>query len=640
MSYIDDMYRAFKEYRKETDKRNLKVERKKIFSSNTDNDLFIVKKYKCMINDDWITEIEKGLVFVDNAIKEERQFIRTNGETVPIEKARRVSRDSVVHLAKHSNLITRVPDDPNETLVPDQIYMVEKLSDYAVYENRFLYLLLYQLDEFISLRLNKIKRIRETFICDFNVQKEISSKTRVLSTNQVFHEEIYNNPYPIIDKENDILYSRIKDCQQIVTSMLKTNLMIEVSKAPLVKPPITKTNVLKMNNNFKNALALYDFICTYKDDGYEAIEVKKEFNPLNDAWADEFCEAIVILEHLTNKYGNEIVDILENNYQEEEAKRIFLEEQKLLDKIKKLKKRVAETGQGLEEYMLALEERNKVLEKYADELLIAQNEIVKLNNKIEELKLEIQNHLNYIDELKKTIEEKDLEIARLNQKYIDDMAALKAEHALEIKNLIEEHNSHIDEIREIHRNEIIEINRQNDELIEQKLIEASENYVREINSLEESINELKEINISERNSFEEKINSLNENIGELEEEILRYKTQMQVLEDDCNNKVNEAIRNSEDTISSMSEETKKKIDLMTEEKDQAIENYKLAKAELNALRIKSGMLEANEDLTSKERFTELEEEFMAYYKFFKAQWNLTKKDIRRKILWMDKQTKK
>ena len=44
--------------------------------------------------------MEKGLVHIEKAIKEERQFIRSNGEVLPIEKIKHVSKESIEHLAK------------------------------------------------------------------------------------------------------------------------------------------------------------------------------------------------------------------------------------------------------------------------------------------------------------------------------------------------------------------------------------------------------------------------------------------------------------------------------------------------------------------------------------------------------------
>lgn len=55
------------------------------------------------------------------------------------------------------------------------------------------------------------------------------------------------------------------------------------------------------------------------------------------------------------------------------------------------------------------------------------------------------------------------------------------------------------------------------------------------------------------------------------------------------------------------------------------ENSALINAENRALRVKLGMDKPNHDFTSEERFNELEEEFMVFNKFFKDQWQMTKR---------------
>ena len=61
-------------------------------------------------------------------------------------------------------------------------------------------------------------------------------------------------------------------------------------------------------------------------------------------------------------------------------------------------------------------------------------------------------------------------------------------------------------------------------------------------------------------------------------------------------------------------------------------NYLLL-AELDALRVETGRLTPTVDYASKERFEELEREFIAFSNFFKDQWELTKKEIRKELLW-------
>lgn len=695
MGLLNIYYRAFTDYRKNTENdKPSKRERKLLAKCNDTFEKFIVTKYKIEIEEDWIIEIEKGLEFIEKAVKEERQFIRTNGEIVPIEKVKKVSRDSVSHLARHSNMITHVPENPNDTIVPDSIFMVEKLNDYAVYENRFLYMLLCYLRDFLELRIQKITDIRMTYICDFEIKRNLNSKKRNMDFQTTYHESRSNNPYPIDNDESKALLTRINNCQQIVMMLLNTNLMTEVSKAPMVKPPIIKTNVLKMNNNFKNAVALYDYIVNYNKDGYTSTEVVTNFIPLNDIILDEFMELPTLTYFLTYEYGNELNDILKKEYLEEEENKRKNEEKLLLEQIKRLKKRILESGQGMEEYMLLLEKRNRMLEEDSQELKKAKIEINRLNKEIESLHLEIEELNNKILELQAVIEEKLREIAYLKQKYIDDMNALKKAHREEIEKINLEHQLEIDELNEKHENEIELINNNHQLEIEELKKNHEDDLKTQMDYYENKINETASIyenKINETTSiYEKKLNEIDDfyddKINELK---ISYKYEIQNLKIEyeslinknndeilqLQNKQNELLTNHENErtllnseINQLNDEKKKLIDdyelklhnletnyLSQIEENNNIYNEKITSldysnskaiternlmaAELRAIRVKHELLTPSESYTSEERFTQLEEEFEAFNKFFKAQWNLTKKSIRKQLLWSKKEKK-
>ena len=65
--------------------------------------------YDVHIEEDWISRIERGIPHLEAAIREDRQFIKTEGNVTPIERVRKVSRSSVEHLARHSEMITHKP---------------------------------------------------------------------------------------------------------------------------------------------------------------------------------------------------------------------------------------------------------------------------------------------------------------------------------------------------------------------------------------------------------------------------------------------------------------------------------------------------------------------------------------------------
>ncbi len=684
MGILDVYYRGFIDYRKNTDNdKAVKRERKILAKANDAFEKFIVTKYQIEIDEEWVKEIEKGLEFVEKAVKEERQFIRTNGEIVPIEKVKKVSRDSVSHLARHSNMITHLPDDPKDTIVPDSIYMVEKLSDYAVYENRFVYMLLCYLRDFIHLRIKKITEIRMTYICDFELKRNIQTKSKSSSFQTIYHEERKDNPYPLDNKESVSILKRISDCQEIIMMLLNTNLMQEVSKAPMVKPPIVKTNVLKMNNNFKNSLALYDYIVNYKGDGYTSEEVTTNFVPMSDATLDEIMELPTLTYFLTYKYGNDLAEILKTAYLEEEENRRKKETKALLEQIKRLKKKVLESGQSMEEYMLLLEKRNRMLEEDSQELQKTKALVVELNKKIDLLNLEIEDLNKKIVELQGVIEEKLQEIAYLKQKYIDDMNALKKAHKEEIERINIRHQDEINDLNQKHDEEIelLNINHQEEineiqDSYELQIENLNAQYTEEIDIINENhrdeidqINnahqeEIDAIKTNYRNELEEQINEYNEKMAKLqndvkyyqdmqqklissnEEERNRLKTDISYLEDekrqlikDYDDKLHELESNYLSLIETNTNDFNNQINDLDFRISKAVTERNLMAAELRAIRVKHELLTPCEEYTSEERFTQLEEEFNAFNNFFKAQWKLTKKEIRKQLLWTKSEKK-
>lgn len=640
MGILDQYHRGFKEYRNNTENNNnCEKDRKEFIKSNEKLDSFVVKKYVVDIDETWILEIEKTIEYIEKAVAEERQFITSEGEIVPIEKAKKVSRESVAHLAKHSNMITHKSEDPSIDLVPDSIYMVEKQSDFAVYENRFLYLLLCYLRDFVDLRIKKIEELRMTYICDFSISKSFEAKLRNHSLELKFHQEKYDNPYPIVDAKSEALLVRIKNIAEIVYSLLNTNLMAEVSKAPMIRPPIVKTNVLKMNNNFKNALVLYNYIVEYKGDGYSKHEVIKEFMPFSDLMADELMEIATLTKFLTYKFGNDITGLLEIEYKAEEERRRKEEIKKLDEQIKKLRKKVIESGMSMEEYIFAVEKKNKMLEEDSKNLTIARNEIIALNKKIEDLYAEIKQ-LNFkIEELNLEIERLNKEIAYLNQKYIDDMNALKKAHAQEILELNHAHEEEIEALNEEHQ---IELDNQADEY-EARIEEINEVHESEINDLNaEHAEELEAVRaeyeddlVNLQNEVEEKANEYNEMVESYEErvsgllnEINEGRIERKNLVDEYENKLREALDNYNVEIETRDAEASKNK-----------EEHELTLAELRGLRAKNGLVKPSEDMTEKERFLELEDEFEAFNKYFKAQWKMTKKSIRKELIWTKEEKK-
>lgn len=587
MNILDIYYRAFKEYRKETFNSTLcEKDRKMLKQANTDADKLNTTKYLCIIDNEWVKAVEEGLEFVEKAVLEERQFIRVNGEVVPIEKVKHISKDSVEHLAKHSEMITHVPEEEGANIVPDKLYMVEKLSDYAVYENRFLFMLLSYLRDFIHYRLEKIETLRRTYISNLSLSKNIKTKKRVFTLETTIHEERLDNPYPIVDTASASMVKRIENCQSIVNMLLNTDLMIQVAKSPMIKPPIVKTNVLKMNNNFKKALALYDYIATYKGEGFTYEAVETNFAPYSEKLADELADSLLLTAFTAYKVGNGIEELLETEYKEEEKRRKDEENKKLEERLKRLKKRALESNKSLEEYMLVLEERARLLERDSEELVVVRQEVSALKHKIDLLVLEKKELNRKFTEISAQIDEKDREIASLNQKYIEDTTALKNTHDSEISALKADCDSQI----------------------EAKQIEFSQKMSEVISKYEDQMTELN----ARKEQLETEAREVNERKENLESEIGRREKE-----------IDDKLRTDYET---KAKEAKKTA-------DKALKELALVRGELDGIRAQQGLLTPSTEYASRDRFLELQEAYAAFEKFFKSQWQITKKEIRKQVLW-------
>ena len=259
MNQLDVYYRALSDYRQQTlADHHCTSLRTAIATSDVEQDKIVITRSLCTIDNDWVDAIEAGIVHIEKAIKEERQFIRSNGEVIPIEKVKHVSRDSVEHLAKHSNLITQYSE--GEDLTPEKLYTVERLNDYAVYENRFLYMLLCYLRDFITIRYNEIMEHSNKYEAEISFNKKIVCGKQKMAYTLTMRDVKRDDPYLKETNPAKDIIDRIHLLLKTVIAFLGTPLMQEVSKVAMLKPPITRTNALRMDNALRNALALYDYV--------------------------------------------------------------------------------------------------------------------------------------------------------------------------------------------------------------------------------------------------------------------------------------------------------------------------------------------------------------------------------------------
>lgn len=606
MSNSDLYYRALKDYRKTTkDDRGLERRRKNVISSNADGDKIEVVRTNCIINDDWITAIEKGLVHVEKAINEERQFIRSNGEVVSIEKVKNVSKESVEHLARHSNLLTRVTE--GEDLIPDGLYTVERLSDFAVYENRFLYMLLCYLRDFISFRYEKILELVYTYNGTLEINKTVHSGSGKMVYTLTLNDERRNDPYLKANNPIKDQIDRIDLILKTVIAFLQTPLMEFVSKAPMLKPPITETNVLKMNKNFKGAKELYYYVSSYPGPGFTAEKVTKVISPFPDEVAEDFAESVELTAFLTYEHGLGIEKQLRQTYEEEEARRKAEEKKKHAEQLEVLRRRVKQSGLDTEEYMLRLEQRNRVLEKHSERLKIVTAELEKANAEIARLNGECASLGTQLDEKYKEIE------------------ALNAAHAAELEQLTNDYEEQIGVLNEEHAQQVDELNASH----EQEIEELTSSHAEEVEHLNaEHSAEVEELNSKHAEEVKNIHTVHTDTLRVLHEQHFNELASVNAKAEETERELNDKISACNANIASLIAQNKTLTDTLARANNNAL----MLEGRINALKFEQAGGAEQEEFTTEEGFDEIERQYQAFKRFFKTEWKAAKKQIRKEFL--------
>ena len=451
MNEMDLYYRALRQYRDTVvqDKNHARL-MQSVQKASAQNDRLETIRTRCIIDETWIIAIEQALPFIEKAIREDRQFIRQEGEIVRIEKAKKVSKASVSHLARHSDLITHLPENESDPLLPDKIFITENESNYAVYENRFLYMLLCYTRDFVELRYAKISELGNTYRGALRISKHVEIGKRTLSFDATLNEVIKNDPLSEEDRLSNEMIERLEAIRVQITALLLTPLMNEVSKTPMIRPPITRTNVLRMDNNFKRAVELYDYLSTYEGDGYSIEEIKKRLSPFPEQVGAELFEAIPVLSHLTYKFGNGLEKSLEKAFLREEEEIALRESRQKLKALKEMRERLQEKGQSTEEYLLQMETYVHAMENQLTRFQQAEE-------KAKETILRLDEEIAWHKERENTLKN-DMDMLRAENKTISSQAEEeRTAHEELVKQLHQEHETTLRETQEHYQTQISEM---------------------------------------------------------------------------------------------------------------------------------------------------------------------------------------
>ena len=224
-----------------------------------------------VIDMEWVVAIEETLPYIQKAIDEQRRFIKQVDNVVRVELAKKIGPESVKHLSQHTNFIAKVEGD---MVTPNKILTIEREESFAIYENRVLMTLIRKALHFVDDKYSKMKDVPNDSYNDISMVRHINFNEKKVD----FNLNYINESHETLADDLDVLdvtqlsdFDRIRKIRTTLNEFLNTQLMKEIANQPEVHPPLTQTNLLKKNPNFKKAVELWNFLDSYKRKGFEVV---------------------------------------------------------------------------------------------------------------------------------------------------------------------------------------------------------------------------------------------------------------------------------------------------------------------------------------------------------------------------------
>lgn len=444
-----------------------------------------------VIDMEWVVAIEETLPYIQKAIDEQRRFIKQVDNVVRIELAKKIGPESVKHLSQHTNFIAKVEGD---MVTPNKILTIEREESFVIYENRVLMTLIRKALHFVDDKYSKMKDVPNDSYNDISMVRHIHFNEKKVD----FNLNYINESHETLADDLDVLdvtqlsdFDRIRKIRTTLNEFLNTQLMKEIAKEPEVRPPLTQTNLLKKNPNFKKAVELWDFLDSYKRKGFEVVTedydgkmtetvqqdvyfamgfehfmmsiatnpglrviLKEQYDAENARLAEEAAKPQKTREAVMKAQ----LEAVRKEEMEIRLREIRDREKKILDltsEIKNLKVIIDQKEQQiltLKGKVSALEDR---LEEVKAELQQTKLKLMEAEKRIAELEEENQQLKDTIEELNKTIDELNQTIDTLNKKIVelnDRILVLMQENAQlqtkikEQEEVIAEQKAHIEEL--------------------------------------------------------------------------------------------------------------------------------------------------------------------------------------------------
>lgn len=402
-----------------------------------------------VIDMDWVIAIEETLPYIQKAIDEQSRFIKQAENVVRIKKAKK-------------------------------ILTVEREEGFAIYENRVLLTLIHKALMFVDDKYSKMKDVPNDSYNKITMNRhlELNQQKLDFSVNYVNenHESLAED-LDVEDIESLSDFDRIRRIRQGLNECLETPLMKEIAKEPQVKPPLTQTNLLKENPNFKKAVELWSFLDTYKKQGFEL--VGEEYNgKMTDENKEDVYLAMEFQHFMMSITTNPALrKMLQEKYEEENAlakeeadrpekvKEMVLEAQTEAvrkEEIEKLTAEITELKQKIAEQKQKIEEQANIIKTQEGKIAALENERESHAKQVEQMNADFAEKTRIAEEnFANRLSAKQKEFDDAQTAHNEYVTKLNTDNANKIAELNTNHSNEVAQLKSDYENRIDTINKEN-----------------------------------------------------------------------------------------------------------------------------------------------------------------------------------
>ncbi len=256
---------------------------KNVFSLNR-------KLMKKTIDVSWVEAIENGLTHVDNFLRNPRRTIEDVEEIVPIALSRKITVESIKHLAQHTDLIQSY-DKKSGKITPSKILNVHKEESLMTYENKFVNTLIDRLYLFINVRYEKLAKVakdEQSYVLGYHtdIDDEKGGKLKI---------EVKMETVSSLETQNEhgyTVWQRVEKLKKIIEGYKGSELCTKLGNA-YIRPPVMRTNAIMKNVDLKACLTLWQYIESYDKSGYEINIEDNTIQPENN-YIEDFYRVILM----------------------------------------------------------------------------------------------------------------------------------------------------------------------------------------------------------------------------------------------------------------------------------------------------------------------------------------------------------